>query len=39
MAQGWSEPQFIAEETYKRGAMSFLGLKGDPFFCVLASNN
>ena len=39
ISQGWSEPQLIAEETYKPGAISFLGLKGDPFFSILASNN
>ncbi len=39
IAQGWREPQLLYEETYKPGAMSFLGLKGDPFFSVLASND
>ncbi len=39
MAQGWLEPICISEETYQPGVVSFLGLKGDPFFSVLASND
>jgi hypothetical protein len=32
-AQGWMNPEIIAEETRSDGVMGLFGGKGDPFFC------
>ncbi len=37
MAQGWSQPECIAEETQRPGPLGWLGGKGDPFFAVIAT--
>ncbi len=37
MAQGWSQPECIAEETQRPGPLCWLGGKGDPFFAVIAT--
>ena len=36
MAQGWSTPELIAEETQRPGPLGWIGGKGDPFFAVIA---
>ena len=36
MAQGWSKPELIAEETQQPGPLGWIGGKGDPFFAVIA---
>jgi len=36
MAQGWSKPELIAEETHRPGPLGWIGGKGDPFFAVIA---
>lgn len=36
MAQGWSRPQLLAEETKAAGVLGWIGAKGDPFFAVIA---
>lgn len=37
MAQGWSTPQLLAEETPAPGVLGWIGGKGDPFFAVIAA--
>ena len=37
MAQGWPQPEIIAEQTRGEGVMALLGGKGDPFFAVVAT--
>jgi len=37
LAQGWAEPQLIAEDTRAAGPMGWIGAKGDPFFAVVAA--
>ena len=36
MAQGWPQPEIIAEDTRAEGVMGLFGGKGDPFFAVEA---
>ena len=36
MAQGWPQPEILAEQTRGEGVMGLLGGKGDPFFAVVA---
>jgi SAM-dependent methyltransferase len=36
MAQGWPLPRLIAEATAAPGPLGWLGVKGDPFFAVVA---
>ncbi len=36
MAQGWPQPEIVAEDTRAEGVMGLLGGKGDPFFAVVA---
>lgn len=37
MAQGWSKPELVAEETRAQGLKGLVGAKGDPFFSVMAT--
>ena len=37
MAQGWSKPELVAEETRAQGLKGLVGGKGDPFFSVMAT--
>ena len=37
MAQGWSQPDLIAEQTQQPGPLGWIGGKGDPFFAVIAA--
>ena len=37
MAQGWPQPELIAEDTQAGGVMGWIGGKGDPFFAVVAT--
>ena len=37
LAQGWSMPQLLAEETPAPGVLGWIGGKGDPFFAVIAA--
>jgi len=37
MAQGWPQPELIAEDTQASGVMGWIGGKGDPFFSVVAT--
>ncbi|MEL0340524.1 MAG: SAM-dependent methyltransferase, partial [Synechococcus sp.] len=37
MAQGWPQPELIAEDTQATGVMGWIGGKGDPFFAVVAT--
>ena len=37
MAQGWPQPELIAEDTQASGVMGWIGGKGDPFFAVIAT--
>ena len=37
LAQGWSKPQLLAEETPAPGVLGWIGGKGDPFFAVIAA--
>ena len=37
IAQGWSRPTLIAEQTRAAGLPGLIGAKGDPFFAVIAS--
>ncbi|MCP9881351.1 methyltransferase domain-containing protein [Cyanobium sp. Alchichica 3B3-8F6] len=37
LAQGWSKPQLLAEETPAPGVLGWIGGKGDPFFAVSAA--
>ena len=37
IAQGWSKPELIAEETRAKGLAGLIGGHGDPFFAVIAS--
>ena len=37
MAQGWPQPELIAEDTQASGVMGWIGGKGDPFFAVVAT--
>ena len=36
MAQGWPQPEIVAEDTRAEGVMGLFGGKGDPFFAVVA---
>jgi SAM-dependent methyltransferase len=36
LAQGWAQPQLIAEPTRAAGPMGWIGAEGDPFFAVVA---
>ena len=36
MAQGWPQPEDVAEDTRAEGVMGLFGGKGDPFFAVVA---
>ena len=36
MAQGWSQPELIAEETQRPGPLGWIGGKGDPFFSLFS---
>ena len=38
MSQGWEKPKSISEETFSRGIFRSFGLKGDPFFSIIATN-
>ena len=38
-AQGWMNPETIAEETRSDGVMGLFGGKGDPFFAVIATKS
>jgi len=37
LAQGWSMPQLLAEDTPAPGVLGWIGGKGDPFFAVIAA--
>ena len=37
LAQGWSKPQLLAEDTPAPGVLGWIGGKGDPFFAVIAA--
>ena len=37
MAQGWPQPEIVAETTRGGGVMGLFGGKGDPFFAVVAT--
>ena len=37
LAQGWSMPQLLVEETPAPGVLGWIGGKGDPFFAVIAA--
>ena len=37
MAQGWQQPEILAEETRAQGWKGLVGGKGDPFFSVIAT--
>jgi hypothetical protein len=37
MAQGWPQPEIVAEETRAVGWKGLVGGKGDPFFSVIAT--
>lgn len=37
MAQGWSKPELVAEETRAQGLKGLVGCKGYPFFSVMAT--
>jgi SAM-dependent methyltransferase len=37
MAQGWPQPELVAESTRSPGPLGWLGGQGDPFFAVIAS--
>jgi len=37
MAQGWPQPELLAEATRSPGPLGWLGGQGDPFFAVIAS--
>ena len=37
MAQGWSKPEIVAEQTRREGVMGLFGGTGDPFFAVVAT--
>jgi hypothetical protein len=37
LAQGWSMPELLAEETPAPGVLGWIGGKGDPFFAVIAA--
>ena len=39
MAQGWMQPEIIAEDTRSDGVMGLFGGKGDPFFAVVATKS
>lgn len=39
LAQGWSMPQLLAEETPAPGVLGWIGGKGDPFFAVIATKS
>ncbi|WP_269623379.1 class I SAM-dependent methyltransferase [Prochlorococcus marinus] len=39
LAQGWPEPEYISETNKKNGVLNLMGISGDPFLSVLASNN
>jgi ubiquinone/menaquinone biosynthesis C-methylase UbiE len=36
LAQGWGQPELIAESTRAVGPLGWIGGKGDPFFAVVA---
>ena len=36
LAQGWGQPELIAENTRAAGPLGWIGAKGDPFFAVVA---
>ena len=38
-AQGWMNPEIIAEDTRSDGVMGLFGGKGDPFFAVVATKS
>ena len=38
-AQGWMDPEIIAEDTRSDGVMGLFGVKGDPFFAVIATKS
>jgi len=37
VAQGWPQPELLAEPTRPSGPMGWLGGQGDPFFAVIAA--
>ena len=37
MAQGWPQPELVAETTQSPGPLGWIGGKGDPFFAVIAT--
>ncbi len=37
MAQGWPQPELVAESTRSAGPLGWLGGQGDPFFAVIAT--
>ena len=37
LAQGWPQPEIVAETTRGGGVMGLFGGKGDPFFAVVAT--
>ena len=39
MAQGWPQPEIIAEDTRAEGVMGLFGGKGDPFFAVVVQKS
>ena len=39
LAQGWCQPEVIAEQTRNAGLAGYFGGKGDPFFSVIAQKN
>ncbi|MCP9809680.1 methyltransferase domain-containing protein [Cyanobium sp. HWJ4-Hawea] len=39
LAQGWSKPEFLAEQTRAQGLKGLVGGNGDPFFSVIATKS
>lgn len=37
MAQGWPQPEILAESTRAEGPLGWIGANGDPFFAVIAN--
>ena len=38
ISQGWDKPKIISEITFPKGLLGKIGLNGDPFFSIVATN-